>query len=456
MMYKGNKVLVVGVARSGIGAANLLNMLGAKVTINDIKTEKELADQLSLLNDGVNMVLGCKADELIAGKDLIVVSPGIPASLSLFEAAKKQNVPIIGEVELAYSVCPAKVAAITGTNGKTTTTALLGAIFAKQSKDSFVVGNIGYAFSSKVLEMTKDSNVALEVSSFQMETINNFRPKVSAILNITEDHIARHGSMAEYIRCKKRIFKNQRNNDVLVLNYDDETTRKMADEAKCRVVYFSKSNIDSDGACIVDNKIVIKDKGETVEICEKNKISLPGVHNLENTLAAAAIAHFYGIESDAIAYAVQNFKSVEHRLEFVLEHNGIRYINDSKGTNTDATVWAVKAMDRPTIIILGGYEKGAEFDGLIQNFSEFIKGAVVIGQTKPKIISALQKAGFENYRESATFEEAVYTALEMTDDGYNILLSPACASFDMFKDFDQRGRRFKEIAREIQEKDNEQ
>ncbi|MEX1376964.1 MAG: UDP-N-acetylmuramoyl-L-alanine--D-glutamate ligase [Eubacteriales bacterium] len=454
-MYKRNNVLIVGVARSGIGAANLLHSLGAKVTINDIKTESDLSDQLQLLDKGVNLTLGCKADGLVAGKDLIVVSPGIPTSLSFFEVAKKRRVPVIGEVELAYSVCPARVAAITGTNGKTTTTALLGAIFKKQSENSFIVGNIGFAFSSKVLEMKEDSNVALEVSSFQMETIKKFRPKVSAILNITEDHIARHGSMDEYIRCKKRIFENQKDGDVLVLNYDDQTTRKMADEAKCKVVFFSKGDIDFDGACVADNKIIIKDDGKIIEICDKENVSLPGVHNLENVLAAVAIAHFYGIGEDAISYAVQNFKSVEHRLEFVLEHTGIRYINDSKGTNTDASVWAVKAMDRPTIIILGGYEKGAEFDGLIESFSELIKGAVVIGQTKEKIIAAMKKAGFKNYKESNTFEDAVYTALEMASEGYNILLSPACASFDMFKDFEQRGRRFKEIAREIQEKDNE-
>ena len=451
MMYSGKKVLVVGVARSGIGAANLLCKLGADITINDIKTKAQLSDQLGLLSDKINVVLEMKADSLVYDKDLVVVSPGIPTSLSFFEEARKLRVPVIGEVELAYSVCKGKIAAITGTNGKTTTTALVGAIFNRSNKNTFIVGNIGDAFSNKVLDMSEDSLIALEVSSFQMETIKDFRPKVSAILNVTEDHLARHGSMDEYIRCKKRIFENQKEDDILVLNYDDMVTRSMGNQGECKKVYYSKNEIEGNCVCVKNNIIMIKYDGSIKKVCDADKISLPGIHNLENVLAAVAITYFYGIKIDDIAYAIQNFAAVEHRLEFVCEHKGIRYINDSKGTNTDATMWAVKAMDRPTIIILGGYEKGSEFDDLVAAFNEFIKGAVIIGQTKPKIVSSLKKNGFTNYKECDTFEDAVYTAVEIAKEGYNILLSPACASFDMFKDFEARGLRFKEIISEIKE-----
>lgn len=448
-MYKSKNVLVVGVARSGIGAANMLNKLGANVTINDIKTSDDLNDQLGLLDDGINIVLGCKADDLVLGKNLVVVSPGIPAKLSFFRVAKENNIPVISEVELSYTVCKAPIAAITGTNGKTTTTALVGFIFSHTGKDTFIVGNIGDAFSNKVLEMKQDSLVALEVSSFQMETIDTFKPKVSAILNITEDHLARHGTMDEYIRCKKRIFENQTEDDFLVLNYDDEILKSISNEGKCKKIFFSKFDIDYDSACVVNDTLVIKDNNQIYNICKVNEIALPGIHNLENSLAAAAISYFYGVNIDSIAYGIMNFKAVEHRLEYVSEHNGIRYINDSKATNTDATMWAVRAMDRPTIIILGGYEKGSEFDELITEFNEYIKGAVVIGQTKNKIISSLKKHGFSNYKTCDGFDEAVYTAVEMSHEGYNVLLSPACASYDMFKDYEKRGLRFKEIIKEI-------
>ena len=454
-MYQGKNVLVVGVARSGIGAANLLCKLGANVTINDIKSKDELIDQLGLLKKGINIVLESKADKLVGQNDLVVVSPGIPTKLSFFNVAMDLNIPVIGEVELAYSVCMGQIAAITGTNGKTTTTALVGAIFDRTEKDTFIVGNIGDAFSNKVLEMKKDSLIALEVSSFQMETVETFKPKVSAILNITEDHLARHVSMDEYIRCKKRVFENQTSDDYLVLNYDDETTCQMASDANCKVIYFSKSNIDGDCVCVKDGVIIIKDAEQIIKVCKANEISLPGVHNLENTLAAVAIAYFYGINIESIAYAIQNFTTIEHRLEFVCEIEGIRYINDSKGTNTDAVIGAVNAMDRPTVIILGGYDKGSDFEPLVKEFNEYIDGAVVIGQTAPIITESLEKHSFTNYKKADSLKDAVVIARGMSKEGYNVLLSPACASFDMFKDFEARGLKFKEIVNEIKESVNE-
>ncbi len=454
-MYQEKKVLVVGVARSGIGAANLLYKLGADVTINDIKNEDDLADQIGLVDDGIKIVLESKADKLVTDKDLIVVSPGIPTNLSFFSVAEELNIPVIGEVELAYSICRGKIAAVTGTNGKTTTTALVGAIFNKSGGDTYIVGNIGDAFSNKVLEMKEDSLIALEVSSFQLETIKSFKPGVSAILNITEDHLARHGSMEEYIRCKKRIFENQSKEDILVLNYDDEYTRNMINEGICKKVFFSKKEIDGNCVCVANEKIIIKDNQKIIEICDVNKVSLPGIHNLENILAAAAISYFYGVKPEAIAYTVQNFEPVEHRLEFVLEHRGIRYINDSKGTNTDSTISAVRAMNKPTIIILGGYDKGADFDPLVKEFNEYIKGVVVIGQTAEKIISNLKKRGFENYKRAKTLEDAVDKAVQMSTEGDNVLLSPACASYDMFKDFEERGKVFKDIVNTIKERANE-
>lgn len=450
-MYSGKKALVVGVARSGIGAAKLLYKLGADVTINDIKPFDELKEQLEELSGGINIKVGCKADELIAGMDMVVVSPGIPASLSLFSEADALGVPVIGEVELAYTVCKGKIAAITGTNGKTTTTALTGAIFNEYSKNSFIAGNIGEAFSNVVLETDDESLTALEVSSFQLETIDKFHPDVAAVLNITEDHLARHGSMEEYIRCKKRIFENQKENDYLVLNYDDPATREMGKECKSTVIYFSKNSLDCGCACVENGRVVIKNAGDIHDICAVDEIPIKGQHNLENVLAACAIAYYMGVDCLSIRNGILNFKGVEHRLEFVAEKSRIRYINDSKATNTDAAIVAVKAMDAPTIIILGGYDKGNEFDLLIESFTENIKGAVVIGQTKDKIVDSLEKSGFSNYSTAEGFEQAVYKAGEMAEAGYNVLLSPACASFDMFKDFEQRGKVFKEIVKNMKE-----
>ena len=450
-MYQNKKALVVGVARSGIGAANLLVEEGSEVVINDIKEKEQLENQLGLLDKRVKKELGCKADGLVSGRDLIVVSPGVPTSLSFFAEAAKQDVPVISEVELAYTVCKAKIAAITGTNGKTTTTALAGEIFKKFKGESFVVGNIGDAFANKALEMKEDSMVALEASSFQLETVKTFKPKVSAILNITEDHLQRHKTMEEYIRCKKRIFENQSENDYLILNYDDETLRKIEKEGKCKKIFFSKNDIPGDCVCVKNDNIIVKYAAKEETICPVGSVSMPGIHNLENMLAAAAISYFYGADIESIAYTLQNFKGVEHRLEFVAEHNGIRYINDSKGTNTDATIWAVRAMDMPTIIILGGYDKGIEFDGLIKEFNQYIAGVVIIGETKTKIAATLDKYNFTNYKTADKFEEAVYTALGMAQAGYSILLSPASASYDMFKDFEERGRVFKKIVAEIKE-----
>ncbi|MBN2879681.1 MAG: UDP-N-acetylmuramoyl-L-alanine--D-glutamate ligase [Clostridia bacterium] len=450
-MHSGKKVLVVGVARSGIGAAKLLYELGAEVTINDIKPLEELNSQLVEVSNGINIKVGCKADELIAGMDLVVVSPGIPASLSLFSEAKALGVPVIGEVELAYTLCKGKIAAITGTNGKTTTTALTGAVFKEFSENTFIAGNIGEAFSNVVLKTDDKSLTALEVSSFQLETIDKFHPNVAAVLNITEDHLARHGSMTEYIRCKKRIFENQGRNDFLILNYDDPATREMSKDCKCTVIYFSKGSLEDKCACIENSKVVIKSDTGFQEICDISEIPIPGQHNLENVLAAAAISYFMGVDCLSIRKGILNFKAVEHRLEFIADKNGIRYVNDSKGTNTDATIVAVKAMDAPTIIILGGYDKGSEFDSLVEAFTDNIKGAVIIGETKEKIVYSLEKKGFDNYITADGFEEAVHKAGEMAEQGYTVLLSPACASFDMFKDFEQRGKVFKEIVGNIKQ-----
>lgn len=453
-MYVNKRALVVGIARSGIGAANLLNKLGAVVTINDIKSADKLKDQLQTIDKGINIVLNQKADELVPKNDIVIVSPGIPTNLSFFAVANDKNIPVISEIELAYSVCSGQIAAITGTNGKTTTTALVGEIFKKAKRDTCVAGNIGDAFSNEVLRLNKDSAIVLEVSSFQMETINEFRPKIAAVLNITQDHLARHGSMDEYIRAKKRIFENQTCDDILILNYDDETTKAMSSQAKAKIIYFSKNNVDLDGVCVVNGEITIKDGNSIISVCKASQVSLPGMHNLENILAAVAISYYYGIDVEAIRSVIQSFAGIEHRLEFVANINGIKYINDSKGTNIDATICAIKSMDKPTIIVLGGYDKGAQFNELVSTFNEYIVGAVVIGETTDKIVSALKNNNYSDYRTCKTYSDAIYTAKDMANDGYNILLSPACASFDMFDDYEARGKEFKNIVKSIAEGKN--
>lgn len=450
MKYEGKKVLVVGMARSGVAAAQLLVKHGAVVTVNDSKTREQLGDVLSPLEAlPVQWALGCPAMDVLAGQDVLVISPGIPDTVPFVQKAKADGVYVIGEVELAYQLTPGQMVAVTGTNGKTTTVSLLGEMFANAGKTTHVVGNIGYPYSLAGLTSTQDDAIVCEISSFQMETADTFHPKVAALLNITEDHLNRHGDMATYTAMKMRIFRRQTADDYGVFNDDDPALQPLIPQVKSHVLRFSRKHEVPEGAFVREGQVVLRLKGQEQVVCAAEEIYIPGPHNLENALAAVCVAGAMGVSVEVLRHTLQTFKGVEHRIEFVRELDGVRYINDSKGTNVDSTIKAVQTMTRPTAIILGGYDKHCDFAPMVKEMlaSPMIREAVLIGVTADQIQATLLKEGFDASRihRAATLEDAVQQCRALAADGWNVLLSPACASFDMFSDYEARGRIFKEI-----------
>lgn len=445
---KGKHVLVVGMARSGVAAAQMLAERGALVRISDRKTDRELGEQLKeLAREGVEWRLGEPSETLVEGMDLVVVSPGVPLTHPVFSQAKALGVPVVGELEMAYRMSQGRVLAITGTNGKTTTTTLVGEIFKNAGKQTYVVGNIGYPYSAIANRTKPEDVVVAEVSSFQLETIDKFHPMISAVLNVTEDHLNRHGTMQEYLHLKARVFENQTRGDYLVLNYDDQAVRAMAQEAQCGVLFFSRTQKVPRGCFVEDGTIVYGSPDAYRAVCRAAEVKIPGPHNLENALAAAAIAMAAGVPAPVIRHTLRTFQGVEHRIEFVRELDGVRFINDSKGTNVDSVLKAIDTMQQPTVIILGGYDKHTDFGPLCQAMvCGNIERAVLIGQTAPQLARQLDEAGFADYQHAGSdFEGAIRAAFEAAQPGYNVLLSPACASFDMFGDYEQRGAEFKRI-----------
>ncbi|SHJ14117.1 UDP-N-acetylmuramoylalanine--D-glutamate ligase [Geosporobacter subterraneus DSM 17957] len=449
MEIKGRKVLVVGLATSGIPTVNTLLSLGAEITINDIKQEDALKEVLEQIQtDQIHMILGSHPEK-VSQYDFIVLSPGVPTDLPFLTEARGQEVPVIGELELAYQLCAADFVAITGTNGKTTTTALTGEIFQNAKKETYVVGNIGVAAVSKSLEASSDAVMVTEVSSFQLESIIEFKPYIAAILNITPDHLNRHKTMKNYIDAKANIFINQTANDILVLNRDDEETCKLKVRAKSQVIFFSRKEVLEEGAFVEEGKIVVRKNGVKEEICHVEELKIPGAHNLENALAATAIAYWAGIDGKVIAKTLNTFMGVEHRIEFVDEISGIRFINDSKGTNPDASIKAVEAVKEPIILIAGGMDKGNSFETFIEAFQGKVKYMVLIGETANKIKETALQMGFDHCQIVKDMEDAVVTAYKVAQAGDTILLSPACASWDMYQSYEHRGNHFKECIEKL-------
>ena len=450
MRFEGKRVLVVGMARSGVAAAQLLCRHGARVTVNDSKTREQLGDVLAPL-DGLDIdwALGCPAAEALPGQEALVLSPGIPDSVPFVKAAREAGVYVIGEVELAYQLSPGELVAVTGTNGKTTTVSLLGEIFRNAGKVTHVVGNIGYPYSLAGLTSRREDIVVCEISSFQMETADTFHPRVAALLNITEDHLNRHGDMATYTAMKMRLFRNQTAEDVAVFNADDPALAPLISQVHSQVMCFSRKAEVPQGAFVRDGKVILRWQGEEKPVCDAAEIRIPGPHNLENALAAACVAAAMGVPAPVIRHSLRTFPGVEHRIEFVRELDGVRYINDSKGTNVDSTIKAVQTMTRPTAIILGGYDKHCDFTPMVKEMlaSPMMKEAVLIGVTAGQIDATLRREGFPEsaIHHAATLEEAVSMCRALSRPGWNVLLSPACASFDMFSDFEARGRIFKEL-----------
>ena len=452
MIKQNSRVLVVGMARSGIAAAKLLLKHGAVPLLNDNRKQSSFGSELDCFHGTASEFhLGENPVPLLSECDMVVISPGVPLDAPIVKQAKKKEIPLIGELELAFTYLKGNVIAVTGTNGKTTTVSLLGRLFENAKYTVHVGGNIGYPLSTIALTSKENDIVIVEVSSFQLETIETFRPQAAALLNITEDHLNRHNTMDTYIALKQRIFENQQPYDLAVINDDDPIVRNIAKQIHSKVSYFSQDHPVLQGICLRGNTVIAVKNGTETPICHTDDIYIPGPHNLENAMAATAIAVAYGISPDVIKYTLQTFTGVEHRIETVRTVEGITYINDSKGTNTASTLKAVQSMKAPSVIILGGYDKHTDFDNLctlIKN-SPFIIHAVLLGQTAQQIAKSFDKADFHDYTMAYSLEDAIHKAGEHAESGGNVLFSPACASFDMFQDYEQRGKVFKEIVMKL-------
>ena len=424
---KGKKVLVFGSGISGTGAVKLLAQVGAQIILYDGNENLKEEDIRKKLPEGCSceILLGELPDEVIESLDLAVMSPGVPQDIPPVERLKKKGVRIWGEVELAYQMGKGKVLAVTGTNGKTTTTALLGEIMKAYSDSVFVVGNIGNAYTAAALDTKEDSYVVAEISSFQLETIETFAPEVSAILNITEDHLNRHHTMEEYIRVKELITANQTKEDFCILNYEDPVLRDFAEKCPAAVVFFSSERRLSQGIFLDGDRILLRQDGQETEIVKTGELYLLGRHNYENVMAAAAMAWCAGVPVEIIRKTAMGFRAVPHRIEFVEEINGVAYYNDSKGTNPDAAIKGIQAMERPTLLIGGGYDKESSYEEWIRSFDGKVKYLVLIGQTREKIEKAAHECGFYNTILAEDLEEAVKICAEKAEKGDAVLLSPA-------------------------------
>ncbi len=449
--FKNKKILIVGLGRSGIAALEVLLELGACVALQDSKKAEDMdGETMALIKDNnIQAWLGA-VPENMADFDMLVLSPGVPVNLPFIREARDAGAEIIGELELAYRVGMGHYVGITGTNGKTTTTTLVGEIFKAAGRDTKVVGNIGSPVVREAAKANEDSWMVTEISSFQLETVDRFRPEVSAILNLTPDHLDRHGNMENYGAAKARIFARQDKEDFCVLNYDDEEVMKLGEECRAVVVPFSRMTELDFGAFVKDEEIIVKDvEGETA-ICRTDELKIPGSHNLENALAAVAIAWFSGIDKNTIARVLKEFAGVEHRIENCGSIKGVRFINDSKGTNTDAAIKAIEAMKENIILIAGGYDKQADYAEFISTFPGRVKYMVLLGQTAEKIKEAAIKQGFTDLEICEDMADCVEKAWAKAQAGDVILLSPACASWDMYKSYEKRGEDFKECVRRLQ------
>ncbi len=452
-------VLVFGAGISGEAAAGLLLRQGARVILYDGNKNLDLQSVKSRIADSVRdmtdrpeenlkIVSGEFPEEVVKELSLAVISPGVPADLPVVERMRNLDIPVWGEIELAYAFGRGDVLAITGTNGKTTTTALLGEIMANYKESVFVVGNIGNPYTSIVPRTEESSVIVAEISSFQLETIHTFRPKVSAILNITPDHLNRHHTMEAYVAAKERIAENQTKEDVCVLNYEDKLLREFGERTKAEVLYFSSKRKLKRGVYLDSGEIII-DLGEKISLCSVDSLHILGTHNYENVMAAAAMAYAFGVPAEVIQKTVCQFRGVEHRIEFVAEKNGVAFYNDSKGTNPDAAIRGIQAMNRPTVLIGGGYDKDSTYEEWINAFDGKVKKLVLLGATRDKIAETARRLGFEDIVMADSFEEAFDKCVEYSRPGDAVLLSPACASWGMFKNYEERGDKFKEVVNQL-------
>ncbi len=444
MDLANKKVLVIGAARSGVAAAKIAKNFGASVILSDAK------ENLDVKISGVEIRLGKQTEELLSGVDLIIVSPAVPIKIPVLRAAAEKNIPIISEVEFAYDLAKSPICAVTGTNGKTTTVTLLGLLLKEKFPKAQVGGNIGFPLSEVAFEVGAGGYLAAEISSYQMEATKNFKPHISAILNVTPDHLKRHGSMEVYQAMKEKIFAQQNADDFLILNYDDELTREMINRAACKVLYFSRKVALDEGAFIKNNSLVIKCNGEIFNLCTIDELGIKGGHNVENALAASLMAFIAGVETDKISRVLKSFQGVEHRIEFVRELDGVKYYNDSKATNTDSAIKALETFAGHIVLIAGGDDKGTDLSDFLKLVNERVDYLILVGDAAARFKACALDKNFpaDKILEAGySMEKAVELARKISRTPQVVLLSPACASFDMYSDFEERGRDFKRIVK---------
>lgn len=453
-MFANRKVLVIGLARSGLAAARALQRRGALVTGYDQKSAQVLGSVVQDLEQmGIRVITETFPDLTCEPVDLVIASPGVPLDLPIFDQACQLAIPIIGELELAYQLKSQQVdmLAITGTNGKTTTTALLRYILEKDGRPAYYGGNIGIALTSLV-ESLAEGVIAVEVSSFQLETVDRFRPAICGLLNITPDHLDRHKTMHAYVESKSNIFKMQSRQDFAVFNYEDPYLREMSKQCPAAVIYFSVHSHLETGFYIENNNIVFRRENAAVNICPIGDIRLRGQHNMENVLCAVAMSYLYGVKPATINDALKSFTGVRHRLEEVTSHDGVLYINDSKATNPESVMKALESFQQPIILIAGGRNKGSDFSRLAEMINEKVRDLIILGEAREEIKHAVMKTSFKNIHEVNDLTEAVYKAGKLARKGDVVLLSPACASWDQFPSYEHRGDLFCELARTMSER----
>ena len=451
MELEGKKVLVFGTGISGIGAVKLLEYKNADVILYDGNGELKEEEIRARIPEGskARIVLGRFPEEELDSLQLAVLSPGVPCDLPEVLQMKEKGIKIWGEVELAYQCGKGDVLAVTGTNGKTTTTSLLGEIMKNAADEVHVVGNIGFSYTEAAMHMTEKAVTVAEISSFQLETTEEFSPRVSSILNITPDHLNRHHTMEEYIRVKELIAAHQRSGDTCVLNYEDEILREYGKTAPVSVIWFSSRRVLERGIYLDGEMIRYATEKGVTDVCSVKEVNLLGQHNYENIMAATAMALAYGVPLEKIRPVLHSFQAVEHRIEYVTEKHGVAYYNDSKGTNPDAAIKGIQAMNRPTILIGGGYDKNSTYEEWIRAFDGKVRYLVLIGQTREKIAEAARACGFHDILFADSLEEAVTICASKAEAGDAVLLSPACASWGMFPNYEVRGRQFKELVHKL-------
>ena len=449
------KIMIIGGGRSGIAAASFLKKKHIDCCVYDIKTFEELKAQ----GFGIENIANQPGIEFILGREIeksdlyqttkMVVSPGVPLEAPPVIMAKELNIPIESEVEFAFSFCKGKIIGVTGTNGKTTVTSLLGSIFKEFQAETYVGGNIGDAFINYAEKGSSSSTYILELSSFQLALAQHFKPDVAVFTNITPDHLDRHKTMENYILAKTNIFRNQTSEDYLILNYDDLTVRSFKDKSLSKTLYYTATDNDKCNAYLKDESIYIKIADEAKILLSRADLKLYGLHNVANIMAATLAAIVSGVDILTVQNAIKDFSPVENRIEYVDTVKGVDFINDSKGTNPEATMIAIEAMTKPIILFLGGKDKQSDFDALFQLISQKVKHTIILGETASKIISSAEAAGYKNYTKVENYHEGMKKAVELAVPGDVVLLSPACASWDMFESYEQRGKLFKKLVKDL-------